>query len=69
MEEKKTWYLAIQYQMLHGYLSRMRKHFEDVEDLETCKALIEGMYECIDISPKIDTFDELIKYLSGDTNV
>lgn len=55
--------------MLHGYLSRMKNLFENVNDADSYKSIIEDMYECIDMHPKIDTYDELISYLKGDANV
>ena len=66
---EKAFILSIHYQMLHGYLSRMKKLFENVNDADTYKSIIEDMYECIDTHPKIDTYDELISYLKGDANV
>ena len=66
---EKTFILAIHYQMLHGYLSRMKNLFENANDADSYKSIIEGMYECIDMHPKIDTYGELISYLKGDANV
>lgn len=66
---QKAFILSLHYQMLHGYLSRMKKLFENVNDADTYKSIIEDMYECIDMHPKIDTYDELISYLKGDDNV
>lgn len=66
---EKTFILAVHYQMLHGYLSRMKNLFEITNDADSYKSLIEDMYECIDTHPKIDTYGELISYLKGDADV